>query len=198
MKKYNGVECWDVIHKEMAEKLKSEGMEHVGLSLRDLHRNNADVLLNAGLRIVSIWESGAEYAGYFSEEKGFADGKDAYRTAEYIGQPEGSAIYFPVHFEAQSCHMSAILSYFLGVRDGLGKKYRDGFGKKYQVGVYGSNNVLRMLHGINVVDCYWQSSGWLHENTVGFMDNVRPGDYQIIEGIPLKYYYFSGGAGSWI
>jgi hypothetical protein len=55
-----------------------------------------------------------------------------------------------------------------------------------------------MLHGINVVDCYWQSSGWLHENTVGFMDNVHPGDYQIIEGIPLKYYYFSGGAGSWI
>lgn len=197
MKKYNGVVCWDEFHKELAEELKSDGIEYVGCSLRDLHRNDADVLLNAGLKIVSIWD-GAEYLGYFSEEKGFAEGMDAYRTAEYIGQPEGSAIYFPVHFDAQSCcQMSAVLSYILGVRDGLSKKYRDGFGKKYQVGVYGTNAVLRMLQGINVVDCYWQSSGWPHENTVGFMDNVRSGGYQIIEGIPLKYYYFSGSAGSW-
>jgi hypothetical protein len=83
----------------MAEEIKSNGIKYVGRSLGELHRKEADVLLNAGLKIVSIWESGAEYAGFFREEKGFVEGKQAFGTAEHLGQPEGSSIYFPVHFD---------------------------------------------------------------------------------------------------
>jgi LysM repeat protein len=193
MTKVNGVDCVTELHQETAEGLKAAGIEYVGRYLGDswktIGEKEADVLVKAGLKIISIWETNPTYARYFSEDKGFLDGKQAFSFAKSIGQPEGSAIYFAVDYDAQTTDMQAILSYFYGVRESLGKDYK--------VGIYGSFAVLEMLHRSNAVDCYWQTAAWSSGKVADFIDILQFGFNKKIAGIPVDYNQFLTCAGSW-
>jgi LysM repeat protein len=147
------------------------------------------VLSNAGLKMISIWETNPTYARYFRKDKGIADGKDALAYAKSIGQPEGSAIYFAVDYDAQVADMQAILSYFTGVRQSLGKHYK--------AGAYGSCAVLDMLHRSSAADCYWQTAAWSRGKVVDFIDILQYDFHKKIAGIPVDYNHFSTNAGSW-
>lgn len=193
MARLNGVDCVTAIHQEIAEGLKAPGIEYVARYLGDtwksINKQEAVVLLENGLKIVSIWETNPTNAGYFTMDQGFADGHDAASFAQSIGQPEGSAIYFAVDYDMQPSDVRAILNYFLAVRRGLGKKYK--------VGVYGSYTVLEILHRSCAADFYWQTSAWSGGNIAEFIDILQYGFNKKIAGIPVDYNQVSTNAGSW-
>jgi LysM repeat protein len=193
MARLNGVDCVTAIHQEVAEGLKAAGIEYVARYLGDtwksINKQEAVVLLENGLQIVSIWETNPTNARYFTMDKGFADGHDAASFAQSIGQPEGSAIYFAVDYDMQPSDVKDILNYFLAVRRGLGKKYK--------VGVYGSYAVLEILHRSCAADFYWQTAAWSGGNIAEFIDILQYGFNKKIAGIPVDYNQVSTNAGSW-
>ncbi|MCQ6280834.1 LysM peptidoglycan-binding domain-containing protein [Bacillus sp. EB600] len=193
MAELNGIDCATKIHQDVAVGLKAAGIEYVGRYLGDswksITKKEADILVHAGLKIISIWETNPTFAGYFSEDKAIADGKEAIAYAKLIGQPEGSAIYFAVDYDAQPADLPAILSYFLGVRQSLGKDYK--------AGVYGSYAVLDMLQRSRAADCYWQTAAWSRGEVADFIDILQFGFNKNIAGIPVDYNQFATSAGSW-
>jgi LysM repeat protein len=193
MIKLNGVDCVTRIDHQLAAGLKSAGIEYVGRYLGDnwksISKKEAETLINAGLKIVSIWETNPTNARYFTEKKGIADGNDATSYAKSIGQPEGSAIYFAVDYDAQPSDMDSILRYFFGVRRGLGKNYK--------AGVYGSYPVLELLNRSCAVDCFWQTAAWSRGKVADFIDIFQYGFNKKLVGIPVDYNQFSNSAGSW-
>lgn len=193
MAELNGIDCVTEIHQEVAARLQAAGVEYVGRYLgkswKSISQKEVDVLSNAGLKIISIWETNPTNARYFSEDKGIVDGQEALAYAKSIGQPEGSAIYFAVDYDALSADLPAILSYFSGIRQSLGKHYK--------VGAYGSCAVLEMLHRSIAADCYWQTAAWSRGKVAEFIDILQFGFNKNIAGIPVDYNQFSTSAGSW-
>ncbi len=113
----------------------------------------------AGFTIVAVWELLA-IPEYFSAEQGLADGEYAYKYATEIRQPEDSAIYFAVDFDAsQTLFSQRIAPYF----DGLSRSFAASTnGPVYSVGVYGSGAVCAALKQAGLARFGWlsQSSGW--------------------------------------
>jgi hypothetical protein len=74
MAKLNGIDCVTEIHQELAEELKVTGVKYVGRYLGDfwksISKKEADVLIKAGLKIVSIWEINPTNARYFTKIRG--------------------------------------------------------------------------------------------------------------------------------
>lgn len=145
-------------------------------------------LHDAGLTIVNVWENGyPTTVEYFTVEKGREDGKRAFDMALDLGQPEGTAIYFAVDFDAYQAHeRAAILEYFRGIWHAKLQWHVDRIdvdGHGYGVGVYGGRYVLEWLRsgiqscedgevypdttGAYLAHYFWQAyaPGWSgHEN----------------------------------
>lgn len=193
MKQLNGVDCVTEIYQTLAEGLKENGIEYVGRYLgnswKSIKEKECDALINAGLKIISIWETNPTFAAYFTKSQGSADAKMASAFASSIGQKEGSAIYFAVDFDAQAWDMKGILNYFAGIREELDKIYK--------AGVYGSYDVLKMLHSNNAADYYWQTGAWSRGNVASFIDILQFNFNQPLLGIQVDYNQFFNSAGSW-
>lgn len=99
---------------------------------RNLDAREARGLSGAGLRIGTLWESGASLDG-LSRRQGLLDGAEVLLLARAAGQPPGSAIYFGVSAHAARGDLDGVLrNYLMGVRMALGGI--DG----YRVGVHSS------------------------------------------------------------
>src|SRR5690349_4223978 len=68
---------------------------------KKLTRPEALLISKAGLRIVSLYEDGPTKISYFTAARGGLDAKGAIDQATTVGQPNGSAIYFTVDFDAE-------------------------------------------------------------------------------------------------
>jgi len=139
-----------------------------GLGGKVLTRQEALALTNAGIRIVSVWESGTPTSSaYFTEAQGKADGNDAYQLAERIGQPKGTPIYFAVDYDATEDDVNGpIAHYFDGVGIGLAEAQALSSGN-YGIGVYGSGRTCRLVISSNRASWSWlaQSAGWAEHST---------------------------------
>jgi Domain of unknown function (DUF1906) len=118
-------------------------------------------LCQAGFLLVVVWELFA-IPTYFTPLQGQADGEYAYRYAnEIIRQPENSAIYFAVDFDAtQAQFVQLVVPYFRGIVEGFAGASA---GRPvFSVGVYGSGAVCGALKQAGLVRYSWlsQSSGW--------------------------------------
>jgi hypothetical protein len=154
-----------------ASNLQALGVTFVGRYYSNLGatRNPAKVLTpreahdlsQAGFSLVVVWELLAT-PGYFSNPQGQADGEYAYRYAlEMIRQPENSAIYFAVDFDAtESQFTQCIAPYF----EGLAQSFANVSGNQpiYSMGVYGSGAVCAALKQAGLARYAWlsQSTGW--------------------------------------
>lgn len=123
---------------------------------KKLTRKEALLIAGGGLQLFSIYEDGPTQLSYFSAGRGKLDAQGAVAQAGAAGQPNGSAIYFTVDFDApvqQPAGRAAILGYFGAVKAGL-----DG----YQVGVYGSGAVCQLILSAKLAQFAWLSnaSGW--------------------------------------
>jgi hypothetical protein len=132
-------------------------------------------LSQAGFSLVAVWELLAT-PGYFNGNQGFADGQYAYKYAlEMIRQPEDSAIYFAVDFDAsQIVFEQAVVPYFRGVAEAFASA--SGNRPLYSVGVYGSGAVCAALKQNGLARYSWmsQSMGWQGSRTYQDWD-IRQG-----------------------
>jgi LysM repeat protein len=171
----------------------AKGVDYVGRYLgnswKSLSQGEVDALLIAGLKIISIWETNPTFAAYFTKDQGRADANIASAFARSTGQIEGSAIYFAVDFDAQAGDMKGILNYFWGIREELNQSYK--------TGVYGSYDVLKMLHNNSAADYYWQTIAWSRGRIANFIDILQYDFNQQLQGIQVDYNQFFNSAGSW-
>lgn len=149
-----GFDCATKLTSKTAAGLKSAGFEYAIRYLpthawKGLTVAEVKAIQDAGLRLVSILQKSANYAGYFTKAQGQKDGIDAQRLAESLGQPKNTAIYFAVDYDCRPNQLGQIEAYFQGVKETL---------KGYKVGVYGSYSVINHMRG--KVDFYWQTYAW--------------------------------------
>ena len=115
--------------------------------------SEAKRLHDAGLKIVSIWETNPTQASYFTVEQARLDALHALEEAAWMGQPPGSAIYFTVDYDAQEADMDAIIAYFSMIRSMVSGRYL--------VGAYGGIRTLESLKGSRgAPNLYWQTLAW--------------------------------------
>lgn len=161
----NAVDCTGLNPTQIADLVKN-GVKTVGRYLsqsswKGLTLGEVANIKAAGLQIFSIYESNPTKASYFSADKGKSDALDAVSLAKCVGQPEGTAIYFTVDYDAQTCDLKAILSYFQAVKANL---------SGYKVGAYGSFTVLNYLHENNAADYWFQTVAWSNGNRCNFLN----------------------------
>ena len=170
-----GIDCAVPLTLEKARAFRAAGYEFAARYLvperyawKRLTRAEAEAITAAGMQIVSVYETTANRpAG--GAAAGVDDGAEALKEAKEIGQPEGSAIYFAVDYDAQPKDYNAIEAYLRAAASNI---------PGYRVGVYGSFSVVeemaRRIPGIHV----WQTYAWSrgkrseHANLYQYQNNV--------------------------
>ena len=120
-----------------------------------LERAEAEVLTAHGLRIAVVFQQRQNQVADFSEEKGIAAGRRAYRHAQdTIRQPAGSAIYFSVDFDATSAEIETqVAPFFAGIKSAFAEE--SGGHVDYRVGAYGSGAVCSSLTKKGLIELTW-------------------------------------------
>src|SRR5690606_9267502 len=88
-----GFDCATKLNAESAANLKNAGFEYAmrylpTSSWKGLTKEEVKVIQKAGLKLVSIFQKSANYAGYFTKTQGRADGTEAQKHAGNLGQPK--------------------------------------------------------------------------------------------------------------
>lgn len=143
--------------------LQSNGIAFVGryysrttqIAGKKLTQEEAQLILSAGLQILTVYEDGPTSSSYFSSARGTADADGALQQAAAIGQPVGSAIYFTVDYDASSDDIAGNISaYFQALNQAINGTY--------EIGVYGSGAVCAAVKDAGLATYAWlaQSTGW--------------------------------------
>jgi hypothetical protein len=150
----------------------------------------AQLISNAGLEIVAVYEDGPTSYSYFSADRGTADANGAIAQAQVIGQPQGSAIYFTVDYDAAQSEIDGnITEYFDAIATAMGDQYA--------VGVYGSGATCKAIYGSKLADFAWlaQSTGW--SGYTDFTDwAIKQGPEQAVCGLSSDLDEATGDFGS--
>lgn len=171
--------------------LKQEGIKTViryynngnssGLPQKRLEPTEAQALSNAGFQIMVVFQTSQNQASDFSEAQGYAAGKSAFEWAKNtIGQPQGSAIYFAVDYNASESDLqSAIIPYFQGVKQafldlGEGEMY-------YKIGAYGSGLVVNTIMNEGISSFRWLS---MSTGFYGTQQALEDGNYELHQLYP--------------
>lgn len=144
------------LNKTTAQNLKNAGFEYAIRYLpttewKSITKSEVDAILNAGLKLVSIYQCSNNKVSYFSYTRGKQDGQNAQKLAKELGQPKGTAIYFAVDFDVQPKDLQQILDYIKGLKETV---------KDYKIGIYGSYYVVNEVKKKAPVDYYWQTYAW--------------------------------------
>ncbi len=136
-------DCATILDKSKATFLYSEGYRYIGRYLTNaasgidkaMTRQEAEVILDAGLNFFPIYQTTGNTASYFSAAKGTEDAGKAIEAAFKLGLPEGTVIYFAVDYDATRSQITSnILPYFQKIAERMDKVF-------YKVGVYGAKGV---------------------------------------------------------
>ena len=122
--------------------------QHVGNDWKDLHPSEAKALSDAGIRVISNWETVIDPTNTVSNGEDCA--RAAYSEARECGMPDWAPIYFSIDSDVP---VASHDSYFRGVCNVLGVD---------RVGVYGSYGLCSHLKAAGLVTYTWRSmsTGW--------------------------------------
>ena len=143
--------------------LQQKGIQFVGryysrtthITGKKLTASEAQLLSASGIDVVAVYEDAPTAYSYFSADRGTADAEGALAQAADVGQPEGSAIYFSVDYDASNSEIAAnINAYFAAVAAAIGTKYR--------IGIYGSGAACTAMMTAGFAQLAWlsQSTGF--------------------------------------
>ncbi len=168
--------------RDVAQELKGSGLHFVARYYRSplsrlppLSADEARMVSSNGMKLVAVWQYQSNRPEHFSYERGFADAITAYQQARAVGQPNGSAIYFAVDYNAPDRDIAgAVQQYFRGVRAGLAAT--GGGSPPYKVGVYGSGAVCLYLRRMQLAEYTWlsASTAWYGSRDYGEW-NIKQG-----------------------
>jgi hypothetical protein len=120
---------------------------------KDLRPDEAKALTKVGIKIVTVWEIGANASG---RAQGLNAGAGAAIQAARCGQPTGTPIYFAIDHDPPAAQRTVIEQYFKGIRDGLKGRHA--------IGVYGNRTTLDWCKAQGIVTWFWQSCSTLTAN----------------------------------
>jgi hypothetical protein len=123
-------------------------------SWKAMGKEEAEIISAAGLQIVSVFETTANRP-LTGRDGGLNDGALALGLAQQIGQPEGSAIYFAVDFDATAAQYNLISAYIAAASEAT---------PGYPTGVYGSYAVVEEMRSRGVCSRFWQTYAWSRGN----------------------------------
>lgn len=123
---------------------------------KNLTPGEAQALTAAGIKIVTVWEAGANATG---RKQGTSAARCAARQAIRCGQPAGTPIYFAIDHDPKASERPGMEAYFQGIRDELAKASRS-----YQIGVYGNRTSLDWCKAQGIATWFWQSCSTLTAN----------------------------------
>jgi len=143
----------------------------------------AETLAANGIEIGVVFQQRQNRVSDFSELKGFAAGREAFRQAHHsIGQPAGSGIYFSVDFDASTSEINSnVIPYFQGVRRAF--KQESGGNSEYRVGVYGSGLVSSKLTDRGLIELVWLA---MSRGFRGTRDALDAGKFDLAQLAPER------------
>src|SRR5262245_41489786 len=127
----------------------------LALPEKALELREAQALASHGIQIGVVFQQRQNQAADFSELKGVAAGRRAYRYAQdNMDQPAGSAIYFSVDFDASSNEIETnVVPFFEGISRAF--KEESAGHPAYSVGAYGSGSVCSTLTEKGLIEFVW-------------------------------------------
>ncbi|MEV7623623.1 glycoside hydrolase domain-containing protein [Actinoplanes sp. NPDC089786] len=139
-------------------------------------------ILNAGLRLLPIFQWNGTQLANFTYDKGYQQALKAHEKSVEHGIPPNTCIYFAVDYDALDVDIdSSVKPYFRGVADGLASS-----GNRYAYGVYGSRNVCTRVS--REVGARWSlvsGMSWGFSGNLGFplpenwsLNQIREFDFQ--------------------
>lgn len=163
-------DCATILTQPKAEALYANGYRYIGRYLtgtynggisKALTREEAEIILNAGLRFFPIYQTSARENAYFTPEQGTQDAKNAIAAAEALGIPKDTIIYFAVDFDAMDYQITSnIIPYFQAVHEEISFSI-------YKTGIYGARNVCS-----RVSNCGYAYSSFVGDMSTGFSGNL--------------------------
>lgn len=152
-----------------------------------LTKNEADAISEAGLQIVSVFETTASRA-LGGKAAGTADGETALQVAAQVGQPEGSCIYFAVDFDVTAAQMPTVIAYIKAASDAT---------PMYTTGVYGSYAVMEAVYAAGACSRFWQTYAWSAGKKSTFINIYQYLNDVMANGIAVDYDESYGNEGWW-
>ncbi|MFE1630736.1 DUF1906 domain-containing protein [Brevibacillus reuszeri] len=157
MESTKGIDCAVPLTGEKAKAMAAAGMKFVcrylvpvSMTWKRLTRAEAKAITAAGMKVVSVFQRGSNDAAG-EATNGKRDGAAAYQEAKAIGQPEGTAIYFAVDYDAQPKDYGALEAYLKAAAEEV---------PGYLVGVYGSYAVVEEMAKRGACQRFWQTYAW--------------------------------------
>lgn len=141
----------------------------------------AQALGAQGVQIAVVFQQRQNQVADFTELKGRAAGRRAYRHAhDSIGQPAGSAIYFSVDFDASPAEIeNEIAPYFKGIKQAFDEESAGS--PEYRLGVYGSGLVCRTLSDKGLIDFIWLA---MSRGFSGTREALAAGEFHLAQRAP--------------
>lgn len=170
-----GIDTSTPLSASKAKEIASKGIKFVPRYLapkswkswKALTMAEAEYITDAGMMIISIWETTAGAAGE-GTEAGKNAGIFAFQSAKEVGQPKGTKIYFAVDFEPSPNQFETIADYFIAAdREIIG----------YEIDAYGNKAIIDYLQSRGIIRNGWQTIAWsygqvadgisIHQNNCG-------------------------------
>ncbi|WP_284646424.1 DUF1906 domain-containing protein [Paenibacillus silviterrae] len=150
-----GIDCSTPLTAQTAAAFANDGYEFICRYLvptgwKRLTRGEAEIISEAGMQIVSVFETTADRA-LGGRSAGLADGATALRVAAEVGQPEGSTIYFAVDFDATNAQLPTVIEYIRACSEAT---------PNFNTGVYGSYRVVEAVSAAGACSRFWQTYAW--------------------------------------
>ncbi|HWP25706.1 MAG TPA: glycoside hydrolase domain-containing protein [Xanthobacteraceae bacterium] len=168
------------------------------------------ILIRHGISIVSLYQYRSNLAQKFTDgledtgsakAEALADAMAALEQAKLVGQPEGSAIYFGVDFNASKSApvvragmgkgngtrpgrevVEAVLEYF--------RLLNRTVGQSYAIGVYGNGFINRLLREEKLAAYSWISASRAHDGTAEFYNG---GQWHLFQNQVDRRWFAAGG-----
>lgn len=141
----------------------------------------AEMLSAHGMQIAVVFQQRQNQVADFTELKGIAAGRRAYRHAQdNINQPANSTIYFSVDFDADTTEIkNNIDPYFKGIKDAFAEE--SGGNPEYRVGSYGSGLVCTTLADKGLIDLTWLA---MSRGFRGTREALTAGEFHLAQRVP--------------
>jgi len=163
-------DCATILNAAKAKTLYDNGYRYIGRYLtgtygggisKALTVEEANIILDAGLRFFPIYQTSSNSESYFTPERGTYDAESAISASINLGLPKDTIIYFAVDFDAMDYQITdSIIPYFE-------KVYETVAGSGYKVGVYGARNVCT-----RVAKAGYSCSSFVGDMSTGFSGNL--------------------------
>ncbi|MEW9698030.1 DUF1906 domain-containing protein [Paenibacillus sp. SI8] len=188
----NGFDCSTPLTANTAAAFSKDGYSFVGRYLvpsgaKALTKQEAELISDAGLQILSVYETTANRA-LGGRSAGLADGAAALQVAAAVGQPPGSCIYFAVDFDATSAQLPTVIAYIQAASEAT---------PGYTTGVYGSYQVMEAVHAAAACSRFWQTYAWSRGDKSTFLHVYQFQNDETIHGIGVDYNEAYGNEGFW-